>query len=103
VGPTPTLPPHPQPPPSHRTQRTRHPGAAGDQNLVLDANQPPTTWPASPAEPDRDSEPALEATAVRLHHQLAQADPAVRAAEEPEPLGRRLPVALDATRQGVER
>jgi hypothetical protein len=69
----------------------------------MDVNQPPTTWPLSPAEPDRDGELALEEPAVRLHHQLAQADPAVRAAEEPEPLGRRLPAALDATRQGVER
>jgi len=46
---------------------------------------------------------ALEDTGVRLHRELAQADPTSRTAEEPEPLGRRLPEPLDASREGVER
>ena len=38
-----------------------------------------------------------------LSRELAEADPTTRTAEEPEPLGRRLPQPLDAGRQGVER
>jgi len=54
-------------------------------------------------EPERDRELALDETAVRLHRELAEADPTIRTAEEPEPLGRRLPQPLDASREGVER
>jgi len=53
-------------------------------------------------EPERDRELALDETAVRLHRELAEADPTIRTAAEPEPLGRRLPVSLDASRQGVD-
>jgi hypothetical protein len=102
VGATLTLPPHPQPPLTHRNQRTRQPGAAGDQDLVLDVNQPPATSPGSAAEADRDGELALEATAARLHREFAEAEPTDRTPEEPEPLGRRLPVPLTG-REGVER
>jgi hypothetical protein len=37
------------------------------------------------------------------HRELTEADPTTRTAEEPEPLGRRLPQPLDASREGVER
>jgi hypothetical protein len=95
VGATPTLPPHPQPPPISRDQRTRRPGP--------DADQPTTSHATPAAEPDRDGDLALEEAAVREHRELAQTDPTIRTAGEPEPLGRRLPQALDAAREGVER
>ncbi len=103
MGPTPTLPPHQQPPPTSRNQRARRPGPDADRDLVLgvDADQPSTPVPAD--EPERDRELALDETAVRLHRELAEADPTIRTAEEPEPLGRRLPQPLDASREGVER
>jgi hypothetical protein len=104
VGATPTLPPHPQPPPISRNQRTRRPGPDTDQDLVLgvDVDQP-TTSHATPAELERDGDLALEEAVVREHRELAQADPTIRTAGEPEPLGRLLPQALDAAREGVER
>jgi hypothetical protein len=104
MGPTPTLPPNQQPPPTSRDQRTQRLGPDADRDLVLDvdAYQPPTTPPAPAAEPDRDGDLALEETAA-LHRELAETDPTTRTAAEPEPLGRRLPESLDASRQGVER
>jgi hypothetical protein len=104
VGPTPTLPPNQQPPPTTRNQRTRRPDPQGDRDLVLgvDVDQPPTTSPAL-AERERDGDLVLDETGVRLHRELAEADPTIRTAAEPEPLGRRLPQPLDASRQGVER
>jgi hypothetical protein len=105
MGPTPTLPPHQQPPPTSRDRHSRRPGQDADRDLILggDVDHPPTTPPGPPAEPDRDGDLALEETVVRLHRELAEADPTTRPAAEPEPLGRRLPAPLDASRQGVER
>jgi hypothetical protein len=57
----------------------------------------------SATEPERDGGLALEEAGVREHHELAEADPTIRTPAEPEPLGRRLPEALDASREGVER
>jgi hypothetical protein len=102
VGATPTLPPHPQPPPTSRDRQARRPGPDADGDLVLGVDQPPTS-PALAAEPDRDGDLTLDETAARLHRELAEADPTTRTAPEPEPLGRRLPQPLDASRQGVER
>jgi hypothetical protein len=103
VGPDPTLPPH-QPRSPGRDRRARRPDPDADRDLVLGvaADQPPT------ARPDRDRVADVEQqeAAVRLHRELADADPgsgtAGRPAEDPEPLGRRLPVPL-AGREGVER
>jgi hypothetical protein len=105
VGATPTLPPHPQPPPTSRNQRTRRLGPDADQDLVLsgDVDQPTTSHATPAAGLERDDDLALEAAAVPLHRELAEGDPTTRTAEEPEPLGRRLPQPLDASRQGVER
>jgi hypothetical protein len=105
MGPTPTLPPNQQPPPASRQRRTQRLGSDGNRDLVLgvDVDQPPTTHAVPAAEPERDGDLALEETGVRLHRELAEADPTIRAAEEPEPLGRRLPEPLDAGREGVER
>ncbi len=95
MGATPTLPPNQQPPPTSHHRRSQRPGPDADRDLVLgvDVGQPPTTPPAAV---DR------EEAAVRLHHELTEVDPTVRPAEEPEPLGRRLPVPLTG-REGVER
>jgi hypothetical protein len=101
VGPTPTLPPNQQPPPASHHRRTQRPSPDVDQDLVLDVDQPPTTPPA--AEPERDGDLALEEAAVRLRRELAEADPTIRTTPELEPLGRRLPEALDASREGMER
>ncbi len=103
MGPTSTLPPNQQPLPASRDRRSRRPGSDGDRDLVLgvDVDQPPTTRPVAAEE--RDRELALEEAAVRLHRELAQADPTTRTAPEAEPLGRRLPEPLDASREGVER
>jgi hypothetical protein len=101
VGATPTLPPNQQPPPASHHRRTQRPSPDADQDLVLDVDQPPTTPPA--AEPERDGDLALEEAAVREHRELTQTDPSIRTGGEPEPLGRRLPQALDASREGVER
>ncbi len=105
MGPTPTLPPNQQPPPSSRDRQSRRLGPDPDRDLVLgvDVDQPPTTHAVPATEPDRDGDLALEETVVRLHRELAEADPTTRPAAEPEPLGRRLPASLDASRQGVER
>jgi hypothetical protein len=105
VGPTPTLPPNQQPPPTSRQRQPRRPGPEADRDLVLgvDADQPPTTPPAPAAERDRDGDLTLDETGVRLHRELAEADPTTRTGTEPEPLGRRLPQPLDASREGVER
>ncbi len=105
MGPTPTLPPNHQPPSAGRDRRARRPAPPADRALVLgvDAGQPPTTPPAPAAESERDGDLALDDTGVRLHRELAEADPTVRTATEPEPLGRRLPEPLDASREGVER
>jgi hypothetical protein len=105
MGSTPTLPPNYQPPPTSRDRHSRPLGPDGDRDLVLgvDADQPPVTHAVPAAEPKRDGDLALEEAAVRLHRELAEADPTTRTAEEPEPLGRRLPQPLDASREGVER
>ncbi len=104
MGATPTLPPNQQPPPASRDRRSQRLGPAGDRDLVLgvDPDQPPATPLASAADRERDGEVALEEAAARLHRELAEADPTIRTAAEPEPLGRRLPVSLDASRQGVD-
>jgi hypothetical protein len=93
VGPTPTLPPNHQPPPASRDRRARRPDP--------DADQPPATHAAPTVGREHDSDLALEDTGARLHRELT--DVAARTAEQPEPLGRRLPQPLDASRQGVER
>ncbi len=105
MGATPTLPPHPQPPPISRNQRTRRPGPGADQDLVLgvDVDKPTTSHATPAAELERDGDLALEEAAVREHRELAPADPTIRTAGEPEPLGRLLPQPLDASREGVER
>ncbi len=105
VGPTPTLPPYQQPPPSSHQRRSQRLGSDGDRDLVLgvDVDQPPVTHAVPAAEPERDGDLVLEETGVRPHRELAEADPTIRTAGEPEPLGRRLPQPLDASRQGVER
>jgi hypothetical protein len=105
MGPTPTLPPNQQPLPTSRNRQPRRPGQDADRDLVLgvDADQPPITPLAPAADLERDSEVALEEAAVRLHRELAETDPTIRTAEEPEPLGRRLPQPLDDSREGVER
>jgi hypothetical protein len=100
VGATPTLPPHPQPPPTSRNQRTRRPGPDADQD---DLDQPTTSHATPAVELERDGDLALEEAAVREHRELTQTDPSIRTGGEPEPLGRRLPQALDASREGVER
>jgi hypothetical protein len=104
VGPDPTLPPHQPRSPAGRDRRARRPDADADGDLVLGvaADQPAT------ARPDRDRVADVEQqeAAVRLHRELAEADHATRMAdrpaEDPEPLGRRLPVPLSG-REGVER
>ncbi len=103
MGATPTLPPNQQPPPTSHHRRSQRPGPDADRDLVLgvDVGQPPTTPPAA-VDQERDGELAREEAAVRLHHELTEVDPTVRPAEEPEPLGRRLPVPLTG-REGVER
>jgi hypothetical protein len=105
VGPDPTLPPNNQPPPKNRHARSRPPGADVDRDLVLNVNpnQPPASRPGQ----DRADDLAhQQEAAVRLHRQLTDLDAgarlAQRPAEDPEPLGRRLPVPL-AGREGVER
>jgi hypothetical protein len=98
VGPTPTLPPHAQPPPGSHQHHPRRPGPHDDRDLVLNAVQPPAT-----AKPEPDADLALEEAAVRAHRELAQAHRTTHAPQEPEPLGRRLPVPLDGAREGVER
>jgi hypothetical protein len=105
MGPTPTLPPHHQPPPTSRNRQPRRPDPDADRDLVLgvDVDQPPATPPALAADRERGGDLALEETGVRLHRELAEADPTTRTPEEPEPLGRRLPQPLDASREGVER
>jgi hypothetical protein len=95
VGPHPTLPSNQHPTPNSRSHHARRPDP--------DADQPPVTHAVPAAEPERDGDLALEEAAVRLHRELAEADPTIRTAEEPEPLGRRLPEPLDASREGVER
>jgi hypothetical protein len=102
VGSTPTLPPNQQPPPTSRDRQSRRLGPDADRDLVLDPDQPLATPPALVAERERNGDLALEKAAA-LHRELAEADPTARVAEEPEPLGRRLPQPLDASRQGVER
>ena len=102
MGATPTLPPNQQPAPTSHQQQARRPGVDVDRDLVLDVDQPPTTPPTLAAERERDGAMALEEAAA-LHRELAEADPTTRTGEEPEPLGRRLPQPLDASRQGVER
>jgi len=105
VGPHPTLPSNQHPTPNSRSHHARRPDPDADRDLVLgvDADQPPVTHAVPAAEPERDGDLALEEAAVRLHRELAEADPTIRTAEEPEPLGRRLPEPLDASREGVER
>ena len=105
MGPTPTLPPYQQPPPSSHQRRSQRLGSDGDRDLVLgvDVDQPPVTHAVPAAEPERDGDLVLEETGVRPHRELAEADPTIRTAGEPEPLGRRFPQPLDASRQGVER
>jgi hypothetical protein len=100
VGSTPTLPPHRQPPPTSRTHHTRPSGRNADRDLVL-GDQAPAISVQPATESDRDGDLALEA-AVRVHRELAEANH-LRPPQEPEPLGRRLPQALDTTREGVER
>jgi hypothetical protein len=104
VGPEPTLPANHQPSPfGSRNRRIRPPDPPVDRDLVLDVGQSLTTCP------DQDRADDLEhqqEAAVRLHRQLTDLDAgarmARRPAEDPEPLGRRLPVPL-AGRAGVER
>ncbi len=103
MGATPTLPPNQQPAPTSHQQQARRPGVDVDRDLVLDVDQPPATPAAPAADQEREGDLALEETAARLHHELAEAEPATRTPEEPEPVGRRLPAPLDAARQGVER
>jgi hypothetical protein len=98
VGATPTLPPNQQPPPTSHHRRSQRPGPDAERDLVPGVDIDPT--PAG--DPERDGELAREEAAVRLHHELTEVDPTVRPAEEPEPLGRRLPVPLTG-REGVER
>jgi hypothetical protein len=102
VGPDPTLPPHQPPPPPSRNQRTRRPDPAADRDLVLGgaADQPPTARP----DQDRAADLKHQQAAVRRHRELTDtaARVAERPTEDPEPLGRRLPVPLTG-REGVER
>jgi hypothetical protein len=104
VGSTPTLPPNQQSPPTSHHRQPRRPGQDADRDLVLgvDADRPPATPPTLAAEREHGGDLALEEAAA-LHRELAEADPTIRTAAEPEPLGRRLPASLDASRQGVER
>jgi hypothetical protein len=100
VGSDSTLPSNRQPSPATRHRRTRQPDPNADRDLVLDVDQPP-------ARPDQDLAADMDQeAAVRLHRELTDLDAgarlAERPAEDPEPLGRRLPVPL-AGREGVER
>ncbi len=120
MGPTPTLPPNQQPPPTSRNRRTRRPDLDADRDLVLDvaadrlseeqvneqvrAAESHAEYVHEYGELGSDRRTRIEAAQREwLHHQPLEADPATRLAEEAEPLGRRLPQALDAARQGVER
>jgi hypothetical protein len=102
VGATPTLPPNPQPTPTSRQGQTRRPGMDVDRDLAFNLDQPPATPAAPAADQELKGDLAAEETAARLHHELAEAEPVTRTVEEPEPLGRRLPVPLTG-REGVER
>jgi hypothetical protein len=107
VGPTRTLPPDQQIPP--RTP----PQPAGD---ALELDRPPTTPPAPTAQTEqlRYRGVPLDGTPEQLHRavDLLEADTVpytyylkVIASRQParEPLGRRTPQPLDASREGVER
>jgi hypothetical protein len=104
VGPTPTLPANRQPPPTTRNRHARRLDPAANRDLVLGvaADQPPTTRP----DHDRAADLQDQEAAGWLHHELAELDAgarlAERPAEDPEPLGRRLPEPLTG-REGVER
>jgi hypothetical protein len=102
VGPTPTLPANRQPPPTTRHPRSRRPDPDANRDLVRDVDQPPTTRP----DHDRAADLEQQQAAVRLHRELTDTDAGARMqerpAEDPEPLGRRLPVPLTG-REGVER
>jgi hypothetical protein len=102
VGPTPTLPPNHQPALTSRTRRTRPAGRDADRDLVLGDQAPATTLQPAAAS-DRDGDLALAETAQRAHRELAETNRTTYPPQESEPLGRRLPLALDTTRQGVER
>jgi hypothetical protein len=102
VGATPTLPPRPQPIPANQQRQARRAGVDVDHDLVLGVDQPPATPAARAADQEREADLALQEAAARPHHELA-AEPAARTPESPEPLGRRLPVPLDAARQEMER
>jgi hypothetical protein len=99
VGPIPTLPPNPKPPPTSRSHRVRRPAPDVDHDLVLDVDQPAATT----TELERDRDPTAEEAALRAHCELAEAEHSTHPPQEPEPLGRRLPPALGAGREGVER
>jgi hypothetical protein len=120
VGPTPTLPPNPQPPPTSRNRQPRRPDPDGDRDLVLDvaadrlaeeqvneqvrAAEAHAEYLHEYGELGSDRRARIEAAQREwLHHQPLEADPATRLAEQAEPLGRRLPEPLDASREGVER
>ena len=120
MGSTPTLPPNQQPPPTSRDRRTRRPGLDADRDLVLDvaadrlaeeqvneqvrAAESHAEYVHEYGELGSDRRARIEAAQREwLHHQPLEADPATRLAEEAEPLGRRLPEPLDASREGVER
>src|SRR6266487_2011052 len=104
TAPDPTAPNHPrrggrpwdQPQPYRPTPNPPRPTATA---AAGGSTRPATrTWSAAAAELERDGDQALQEAAVRLHHELAQAQPTIRTAPEPEPLGRRLPAPLDAAR-----
>ena len=120
MGPTPTLPPNQQPPPPRHQRRTRRPDPDPDRDSVLGlgADQPSeeqvneqvraaeahAEYLHEYGEPGSDRRARIDvAQREWLHHQLLETDPTTRPAEEPEPLGRRLPEPLDASREGVER
>ncbi len=120
MGSTPTLPPNQQPPPTSRTRRTRRPGLDADRDLVLGlaadrlseeqvneqvrAAESHAEYLREYGELGSDRRARIEAAQREwLHHQPLEADPSTRLAEEAEPLGRRLPAPLDASREGVER
>jgi hypothetical protein len=120
VGSTPTLPPNQQPPPASRDRRTRRLGLDADRDLVLDvaadrlseeqvneqvrAAESHAEYLHEYGELGSDRRARIEAAQREwLHHQPLEADPSTRLPEEAEPLGRRLPEPLDASREGVER
>jgi hypothetical protein len=119
VGPTPTLPSNQQPQPASRDRRHRRPDPDGDRDLVLGvgadqlseeqvneqvrAAEAHAEYVHEYGEPGSDRRARIDAAQREwLRREPLEADPTCTA-EEPEPLGRRLPQPLDASREGVER